>query len=382
MIDPARLNRVLRDLVQIESINPDLVATGSGEGALARYVGDFLRQAGLEAHVQEIRPGRLNAVGILRGAGTGRSLMLNGHLDTVGVETMADPFSARIEDGRLYGRGSLDMKGGLASALEAAATLAQGPRLQGDLVVAAVADEEHQSLGTRTLLRDFGTGAAIVMEPTGLEVVLAHKGFAWAEVVTYGRAAHGSRPEEGLDAITFMGRVLVEVERLQHHLSAQPGHPLLGWGSVHASIIAGGQELSSYPAECRLSLERRLLPGENASSFEGELREIIGRLSHQDPQFRAQVLLGYSASALETPPESPLAEALMASARRIVGPSARFGVQSFWTDASLLSQAGISSVLFGPGGAGLHSSEEYVNLEDVRLCAETLAECARAFCGA
>jgi acetylornithine deacetylase len=381
MVDPALLNRVLQDLVRIESINLALVPTGSGEGAIAGYVADYFRKIGLETHLQEIGPGRLNAVGILRGQGGGTSLMLNGHLDTVGTETMAEPFSARIENGRLYGRGSLDMKGGLAAALEAARTLAQGPRLHGDLVVAAVADEEHKSLGTRALLGEFRTDAAIVMEPTGLEVVLAHKGFAWAEIITYGRAAHGSRPQEGLDAITFMGHLLVEIEGLQRKLNSQPPHPLLGHGSVHASLISGGQELSSYPARCRLSLERRLLPGENASTLTNELGEILRRLAEQNREFRAEVFAEYSASALETSRESPIVESLMASLRRIVGPSARFGVQSFWTDASLLSEAGIPSILFGPGGAGAHSSEEYVYLEDVRLSAETLAECARDFCG-
>jgi acetylornithine deacetylase len=380
MIDEVQVSRVLTELVKIESINPELVPGGKGEGAIARYVADFLKSAGLEVQLQEVRPGRFNAVGVLRGRSGGKSLMLNGHLDTVGVAGMEDPFSARIEGGQLHGRGAQDMKGGLAAGLAAVAQLATEPRLDGDVVLAAVADEEYQSAGTRELLRRVRTDAAIVMEPTGLEVVTAHKGFVWAEAETEGRAAHGSRPEEGRDAIAFMGRVLREIELLQGKLDAGPRHPLLGCGSVHASLISGGQELSSYPAQCRLSLERRLIPGEDSGILERELHELIARLSAEDPRFRARFALGYSALPLETPREAPVARTLAQCASKVIGREAGFGTQGFWSDAALLSGAGIPSVLFGPGGAGLHSAEEYVRIEDVRLCAETLAECARMFC--
>lgn len=381
MIELPDVTKVLTRLVRIESINPELVPGGRGEEGVARYVADFLRAAGWEARLDEIAPRRWNVIGILHGRGGGKTLMFNGHLDTVGVEGMADPFTARIEDGRLYGRGAQDMKGGIAAALAAAAALAEGPRLQGDVVIAGVADEEYQSAGTRALLKQVRTDAAIVMEPTGLEVVTAHKGFVWAEVETHGRAAHGSRPQEGLDAIVFMGRVLGEIDKLQSELNAASGHALLGRGSVHASLISGGQELSSYPAQCRLSLERRTIPGEDGATFEGELRKIISTLEKQDTRFSARTKLGYAASPLETARESEIAQTLVASARKVIGSSARFGVQSFWTDAALLNEEGIASVLFGPGGEGLHSKVEFVHLEDVRLCAETLTACARDFCG-
>lgn len=373
---------ILAELVGIESVNPELVSGGSGEEEVARYVADFLKIAGLDVRLDKIKPGRWNAVGILRGRGRGRSLMLNGHLDTVGVEGMAEPFSARVENDCLYGRGSEDMKGGLAAALMAAATLAEEERLAGDLVVAAVADEEYKSAGTRALIRNVRTDAAIVMEPTGLEVATAHKGFAWAEIETRGRAAHGSRPEEGVDAIARMGRILVEIENLQSGLSARPPHPLVGCGSVHASLIAGGQELSSYPEKCVVSLERRLSPVEDASDFERELAEILSRLKARDPQLAAELRMGYSALAMETSRESAIAKHLMSAAGKVVGRAAKFGTQTFWTDAALLNEAGIPSVLFGPGGGGLHSKVEFVRLKDVQLCAETLVECARSFCGA
>jgi acetylornithine deacetylase len=380
MAEPTEVLRVLTDLVRIESINPSLVRGGSGEAKIARYVADYLERAGLEARLQEVGEGRVNAVGVLRGEGGGRSLMLNGHLDTVGVDGMEDPFSARVSDGRLYGRGAQDMKGGLAAAMVAVATLARGAKLKGDVVLAAVADEEYQSAGTRALLKEVRTDAAVVMEPTRLEVVTAHKGFAWADVETHGRAAHGSRPEEGADAIAFMGRVLGEIEELQERLAAGPRHHLLGCGSVHASLIAGGQELSSYPAQCRLSLERRLLPGEDAETFHHELQRIISELARRDPRFRAEHQLRYSAPALETRGDSAIVQILAGCVGRLTGREALFGAQSYWTDAALLNEAGIPSPLFGPGGEGLHSSVEYVRLEDVQQCADLLTECARTFC--
>jgi len=382
-IDLREIVAALSELVNINSINPELVSEGKGEGAIARHLAQLLQSAGLDVRLQEVSPGRFNAVGVLKGSGGGRSLMLNGHLDTVGVAGMEAPFTPRVENGLLYGRGAQDMKGGVAAALVAVATLAREPRLKGDVVFAGVADEEYKSAGTRALLASgVRADAAIVMEPTGLEVATAHKGFAWAEVETLGRAAHGSRPEEGLDAIAFMGRVLGEIERLQEKLNAGPRHRLLGCGSIHASLISGGQELSSYPAQCRLSLERRLVPGEDATTLDGELEGIVARLSQQDPLLKARITMGYSAHALETPREAAIVQTLARAARSVLGHEATFGMQSFWTDAALLSEAGIPSVLFGPGGAGLHSAVEYVRLDHVVHCARTLAACARDFCGA
>jgi len=377
-----RVTQVLADLVRIASVNPALVPGGAGEERIARYVANFLQSAGFETHLQEISPGRFNAIGVLRGSGGGRSLMLNGHLDTVGVAGMEEPYSARIESGQLYGRGAQDMKGGVAAALVAAESLASGPPLPGDVIVAGVADEEFQSAGTRALLAGSAkSDAAIVMEPTGLQVVTTHKGFAWAEVETFGRAAHGSRPQEGLDAIALMGRVLVEIERLGKALSGGPTHPLLGHGSVHASLIAGGQELSSYPAHCRLSLERRLVPGEDIATLEAELAGILEKLRSLDPDFRGRFTLGYWARPLETPPDIDLVQTVAWSARRVLGRKTDLGTQSFWTDAALLSEAGIPSVLFGPSGSGLHSTQESVNLDTVLACARVLADCAKSFCG-
>src|SRR5712691_908784 len=198
---------LLRQLVAIDSINPDLVPGGAGEGNIARFVAAWFVRAGLEVAVDEAAPGRPNVVGIARGSGGGRSLLLNAHMDTVGVSGMERPHDPYIENNRLYGRGACDMKGGLA-AIMAAGAAARQRRLRGDVIVTAVVDEEYASIGT----------SAIVTEPTELEICTAHKGFAWLEVETEGIAAHGSRPDLGVDAIVKMGKVLVGIEELDRSL--------------------------------------------------------------------------------------------------------------------------------------------------------------------
>lgn len=377
MIDLERVKRLVSDLVSIESVNPSLVRGGGGEERMAEYVSAFLASAGFDVQLEKVSEARFNTTGLLKGQRSGPRLMLNGHLDTVGAGGMENPFSPRIENGRLYGRGALDMKGGIAAALLAGECLAKERNFAGELLIAGVADEEMESRGTRKLLEHTRADMAVVLEPTWLEVAAAHKGFAWAEIETQGCAAHGSRPDEGRDAIAFMGRVLNQIEALQSELSRRPGHPLLGHGSVHASLISGGQELSSYPGSCKLSVERRLLPGEDAITLEAEIVSIIVLLKARDPGFQAEYAMGYTAQALETPRQSPIAQRLLKCARKAVGPEARFGTQPFWTDAALLQQTGIPSVLFGPGGAGMHATVEYVNLEDVRICGEVLVDFIR-----
>src|SRR3954454_24953433 len=263
---------LLAELVAIDSVNPRLVPGGAGEAEIARFVGGWMEARGLEVDVSDAEPGRPNAVGRARGRGGGRTLLLNAHMDVVGVDGMRDPFRPRAEGNRLYGRGAYDMKAGLAAIMVAAAAAAERG-LAGDVVVAAVCDEEFASAGAQAVARAVTADAAIVTEPTGeqMAVAVAHKGFTWHEIVVHGRAAHGSRPEDGVDAIARMGHVLAAIDGIASRLAAGEGHPLLGPGSVHASIIDGGRELSTYPERCRLQLERRPLPGEAVEGVEAEL---------------------------------------------------------------------------------------------------------------
>jgi acetylornithine deacetylase len=309
----------------------------------------------------------------------GPTIMFCGHLDTVGVDGMVDPFAPRVANGRVYGRGSQDMKGGVAAMIAAAAQLASGWS-RGRLVVAGVADEEHLSLGAEALVRTWRADMAIVTEPTDLRLAIGHKGFAWATITTHGRAAHGSRPEEGRDAIARMGRVLVALEARDRALRARQPVPFQGTGSLHASIIRGGAEISSYPAACTLDMERRTVSGEDDASVAREIEGVLDTLRRADPDFRADAMVTAYRPAynLDAQHALPLA---MGTALRRGGLDATPTGMSFWTDAAILAAAGIPSVLFGPGGAGLHSREEYVLIEDVSTCRDVLVSAVRELVG-
>jgi acetylornithine deacetylase len=337
-----------------------------------------MRRLGLDVSVEDVAPGRPNVVGVLEGRERGPSLMFCGHTDTVGVAGMTDPFTPVERDGRLYGRGSQDMKGGLAAMIAAAGRLAQDGLRAGRLVVAAIVDEEHSSIGADALVKRWTADAAVVTEPTDLAIAVGHKGFAWIEVDVAGKAAHGSRPRDGQDAIVRMGRVLAQLELLDRQLQLRPPHPLVGTGSLHASFISGGHELSSYPDRCQLQFERRTLPGEPESVALAEVEEILTRLAADDVTFHGRARHLFSRPAYEVPRGDTLPVA-MAEAVARAGVEARTTGASFWTDAAVLGHAGIPSILFGPGGAGLHSIEEYVNVDDVLRCRDALVALARAW---
>lgn len=374
------LETLLADLVSINSINPDLVPGAPGEAQIARYIADWLAHAGLDVELIGSVSGRPNVVGIARGTGGGKTLLLNGHMDTVGVTGMQDPHRPRIEAGRLYGRGAYDMKGGLAACMLAAAQ-ARRKGLRGDVIFTAVIDEEYASLGTLELAKRYHADGAIVAEFTELQLILAHRGFVWLEIETIGRAAHGSRPDLGVDAIVKMGKILTEIDRLDQRLRANPTHSLLGSGSLHASLISGGQELSSYPERCLLSVERRTLPGETPASVEAELLGIIDEVRRSDPSLHATVRRGIDRSPLETREDEQIVQAIQAASVQVLHrPSPISGVP-FWTDAAVLAAAGIPSVLFGPAGSGAHAVEEWVDLQSVKTCAEIYLETAMRFCG-
>jgi acetylornithine deacetylase len=370
---------LLRHLVSIDSVNPSLVAGARGEGPIAAVVAEHMRRIGLAVEIQEVAAGRPNVIGVLEGRSSGRSLMFCGHLDTVGTDGMDRPFAPDENGGRLYGRGAQDMKGGVAAMIDAARVVAERGLGRGRLIVAAVVDEEYASIGADALVSGWTADAAVVTEPTDLNIGIGHKGFAWLEIETRGRAAHGSRPKDGRDAIMRMGRVLGRLEALDRDLQSRPSHPIMATGSLHASIINGGREWSSYPDRCHLQVERRTIAGEDGDGALNEMQQILDALATNDPEFEASARLNFSRPPYEVASDHELPVTLAAAAAaqslntRVVG-------MSFWTDAAVLAAAGIPSVLFGPGGAGLHSTEEYVNVADVLACRDTLARLAADWC--
>ncbi|MHB2166789.1 M20/M25/M40 family metallo-hydrolase [Alsobacter sp. R-9] len=376
--DPVEL---LARLVAIDSVNPDLVPGARGEAAIARFCAEWLDARGFEVHLVEEVAGRPSVVGIARGKGGGRSLMFNGHIDTVTLQGYDGDALAPVQrDGRLYGRGSFDMKGGVAAMMVAAERVAAAG-VRGDVLVACVADEEYASFGTEQVAARFRADAAIVTEPSHLQPTVAHRGFVWATVVIEGRAAHGSRPEFGIDAIAKAGHLLVGIEALDRRLRAHPTHSLLGSGSVHASLISGGQELSSYPAECRIGLERRTIPGETGALFAAELEAIMTAAAADDPDLRWRIEMSLERPPFEVAPTEPVVASLARAAQSHLGTPPVWRGEPFWTDCAILASAGIPCVMFGADGGGAHAATEWAEIASVRQLADILTATALDFCG-
>ena len=381
-IDRNYLFATLADLIRINSVNPTLASTGAGEREISKYVASKLAALGLDVQKFEPEPGRITVAGTLGGSGGGRSVMFNAHYDTVGVEGMDQPFSAAVRDGKMFGRGSYDMKGSLAAQIAAVKALKDsGAKLRGDVVIAAVADEEYGSIGTADLITHLKTDAAIVTEPTAAKICLAHKGYLWVEVETKGRAAHGSRFEEGIDANLRMGRFLAHLDRLERELRARTPHALVGPPSLHAAMIHGGDGLSTYAASCKLQIERRTIPGETEAQVLREFEEIAGRLGAEDPTFIASVRSFFVREPFEVAREAPIVRALDRSVRKTVAREPEYFGDTPWMDAALLQAAGIETVVIGPAGGGAHAAIEWVEMESVAQIAAILAEVAADYCG-
>jgi acetylornithine deacetylase len=337
---------------------------------------------GMTVTILEATSGRPSVVGRLTGSGGGRSLMLNAHLDTVGIEGMAGALEPVMRDGRLCGRGAYDMKGSLAACLATVKALVDAKAgMRGDLVLAAVADEEYASLGTAEVVRQMPVSAAIVTEPTELDLCVAHKGFVWLEVETAGRAAHGSRFFEGIDANMRMGRFLGRLDRLEQELRARPPHPLVGPPSLHAPTLRGGSELSTYAASCRLGIERRTVPGETEAGVRAEIETLIEQTHAADPSFKATVRCLLARNAFEVSPDAPIVSAVRAAATNRLGRSPAVIGKPFWMDSAILADAGVETVIIGPVGNGAHTSEEWVDLASLAELAAILADAAAAYCG-
>ncbi|HWE43442.1 MAG TPA: ArgE/DapE family deacylase [Gemmatimonadaceae bacterium] len=367
-----------RALVAVDSRNPVIAPGGPGEGAAASLLAGVLAGWGFDVELQEVAPGRPNVIA-RTGRRGGPALMLNGHLDVVGTEGMVHPpFDPAIRDGRIYGRGSADMKGGIAAMCAAAARAATATNAE--LVIAAVIDEENESLGTRALVeRGIRADAAIVTEPTQLAIMPAHRGFVWLEIELRGRAAHGSRYDIGIDAIRHAGLLLAELDAFEEQVLVSRTHPLLGRASLHASLVHGGIGLSTYPDRCMLSIERRTLPGETTESVIEEVREAFARISARRPAFDPSLRLITAQGPSDVSPGAPVVQSL---ARAIEGEGMTMAIEgmSAWTDAAILNAAGIPAICFGPGDIKLaHAAEESVPVGEIERATAVLTRLALDF---
>jgi acetylornithine deacetylase/succinyl-diaminopimelate desuccinylase-like protein len=374
LLEVGALRDLLAELVRIPSVNPAIAPDEAhGERAVAEFGRGWLEARGIEAWLEEAAPGRPNLVARVRG-GEGLTLALCAHIDTVGTAGMDRPFMPRVEADRLYGRGAYDMKGGAAACMAAAVTLA-ADSFPGTLLVALVADEEHASVGAQAFVERHRADACILTEPSEGQLVLAHKGFVWIEVVTHGRAAHGSRWDLGDSAIARMGRVIVALDRLDRDVLRGRGHELVGPASMHCGLVHGGVGLSTYAPECRLQVERRTLPGE---SSEAAFEEIVRAVREADPE--ASVVQGIARAPMRCPSDAAIARAVRDAATEVLGTAPpEVGVQ-YWMDAAIFDAAGIPTVDFGPSGAGAHETVEWVSLESVARTARVLVGATRRFC--
>lgn len=374
-LSPAAVLDVLQHLVRIPSVNPTLVPEEArGEAAVAAFARDWLARHGVSAWLEEAAPGRPNAVAAV-GVGGGPTLVLCAHLDTVGTAGMTiPPFDPRLENGKVFGRGSYDMKGSVAAVMSTMATLAR-TGLRGRVLAALVADEEYASVGASDFVRRHKADACILTEPSEGRLILGHKGFVWVEVVTAGRAAHGSRWDLGVSAIGKMGRLIAALEQFDQEVLRKRLHPLLGPASMHCALIQGGTGLSTYAPECRLKVERRTLPGETPEQVVRELEDVVRQAGEE-----AEVRCLFDRSPLLCDREAAVARCLRDAVHAVTGDFPAEAGVGYWMDAAIFAAAGIPTVNYGPSGAGAHEAVEWVDLDSVIACARILAEAARRFC--
>jgi acetylornithine deacetylase len=381
MADRQDVVSLLEELIAIDSSNPGLAEGAPGEEEIARFVTTWAERCGLA--VEPVGPNDRPSVLVRGGRNqSGRRLLLCGHLDTVGLAGVQDPLVPQMDGDRLFGRGAYDMKAGLAAALIACRDAVEAG-ISGEMLVGCVADEEYASVGVQDLLGHLGDtaiDAAIVTEPTERAIGTAHRGFAWVEVVVTGRAAHGSRPHLGVDAIMKAGPVLVGCAELDDRVRAR-AHPFLGPGNLHASLIAGGTEESTIPDRCSVVLERRTLPGETGGSVLAELEEVLDRCRAADPDLDVVARTTLVRDPFETPEGAPVVDAVRDAHEQVTGGPAVVAPMSYWADSAFLASAGIPTVLYGPEGDGAHADVEWVSVSGTRACTEVLTRVAISLTG-
>ncbi len=373
-VQPDLVIDAVQTLVRVPSVNPTIAPDGTGEAAVAAAARDWLAAHGVRAWLEEAAPGRPNAVAEI-GDAAGRTLVLCAHLDTVGTDGMTiPPFDPRIERGRLYGRGSYDMKGS-AGAIMAAAVALSSAGFGGRVLVALVADEEDASAGACDFVKRHPADACIVTEPSEGQLVLAHKGFVWAEIVTHGEAAHGSRWDLGVSAVGRIGRIIAALEDFDRRELRARSHPLVGPASMHCALVAGGSGMSTYAAECRLKVERRTIPGETPEQVLQELRGVVAAAGEQ-----ADVRLMFDRPPLVCNRDDAVVNCVRDAVTRVTAREPQEIGVAYWMDAAIFAAAGIPTVNYGPAGEGAHAAVEWVDVESVITTARVLLESARRFC--
>jgi acetylornithine deacetylase len=374
-VSKSEVLEILQELIRTPSVNPSIAPEeGRGEEAIAKVARQWLEAKGVKSWLEEAAPGRPNVVAEI-GAGKAGTVVFCAHLDTVGTMGMTiSPFEPRLDGNRMYGRGSYDMKGSAAAVMSAAAALARED-FRGKVSVALVADEEYASIGAQDFVKRHKANGCVLTEPSEGRLILAHKGFVWAEIVAKGRAAHGSRWDLGVSAIAKMAKIVSALEEFDQQQLRSRTHPLVGAASQHCSLIRGGSGLSTYAEECTLQVERRTLPGELPENVIKELETVVRSTGEE-----AEVRRLLDRPPLSCEPNAKIANCVRESARSVTGRLPETGGVGYWMDAALFAAAGIPTVNYGPAGAGAHEAVEWVDVESVLETAKVLVETARIFC--
>jgi acetylornithine deacetylase len=373
-------------LVAIDSVSPSLVPGGAGEARIANHLASRLSDAGYAVRLIPAAsdPRRVSLIAERTGSRPGRTVVLNGHLDTVGVEGMPAPFTPRIEAGRLYGRGASDMKGGVAGLVVAAEQLAAADA-PGTVIVALVADEEDASVGAEAVLHELSSRElqlCLIAEPTWLELAGAHRGYAVVEVELRGRAAHSSQPEEGVDTVRALGRLLTALAEADDALKRRPAHPLLSHGSLMATVVRAGNAPFTVAARAEVSVERRILPGESPAAALDDVRAIVEEVAAATPGLETDVRLTHSRDAWQADAGGAAAEfsSLLGRALATAGaPSPSTVGAPYWMESALWQAAGVPTVVCGPAGGGLHAVDEWVELAQVERFAIAVTDAVGRF---
>lgn len=368
------------ELIEIESVNPGLDPRSAGEGAIIEYLSNRLRAAGFQVEILQppanpLRPSLFATFS----SGPGPKIMFNGHVDTVGAGLMTDPFKALFAGDRLRGRGACDMKAGVAGMVVAAETAAK--TCGGTVMLALVADEEDASIGTETLLKHLSDNAirpdvCLVGEPSWLDLTAAHRGYAVVEVEFAGVAAHSSQPENGVNAVAHLGRLLEAVAEFDRQLQTRVPHPLVGHGSLMATVVSGGRAPFSLADSASALIERRTVPGEDSDQALGEVENLLNQLRNEDPAVDATCRLSHSRAPWELaddPFSIAVAGRLSAALAERGYPATRTGHPA-WMESALFAEAGIPTLVCGPAGGGLHADDEWVDVRQVRDYTAVLIE--------
>ncbi len=364
------LRKTLSDLVSVNSVNP-AYAGGRPESEIQEYVKDFFISQGVEAFVQPVMPGRANVVARLKGRNGLPPIVFEAHCDTVGVEGMDAPFRPEIRDGRMYGRGTCDTKAGLAAMMWAVADLRKsGIVPKSEVWVVSAVDEEHAYQGVLKLRENLRAAAAVVAEPTGMRLVVASKGCVRARIAVFGRAAHSSKPELGVNAITRMARVLGELEKESERLAGFR-HRLVGSPTMSVGLIEGGTQVNTVPAACTIVFDRRLIPGEDPDVIVAGYREMLGKLQAGSSNLKIEM---EEPLVKDWPLDTPVSSSIVGCVSEVLRVSgleaAPCGVP-FGSDASKLAQVNIPSIILGPGSIDhAHTTDEHVELEQVEKAFE------------